>query len=196
MQETLKNLCKAFIGESQARNRYTLYAKVASKEGYEQLADIFLETAEQEREHASWLFKLIKQLKEEQGNPKELNELTVEALCPTVYDTSAENIKAAIAGEHYENSEMYPQFADQADKDGHPKIAARLRSIAKAEGHHEERYQKYLKELEAGTVFEKEEEVEWVCKKCGYVHKGKKAPEKCPACDHEQAFYKIKCENY
>lgn len=196
MQETIKNLAKAFIGESQARNRYTLYAKVASKEGYEQLSDIFLETAEQEREHASWLFKLIKQLKEEQGNPKELDEITVEAPCPTVYSTSAENIKAAMAGEHYENTQMYPEFADVAEKEGLPKIAARLRSIAIAEGHHEERYGKYLKELEAGTVFEKEEEVEWVCKKCGYVHKGKKAPQKCPSCDHEQSFYKVKCETY
>jgi rubrerythrin len=196
MQETLKNLAKAFIGESQARNRYTLYAKVARKEGYEQLSDIFLETAEQEREHASWLFKLIKHLKEEKGNPEELNEITVEAVCPTVYGTSAENLKAAIAGENYEHTKMYPEFADLADKEGLPKIAARLRAIAKAEAHHEERYQKFLKELESGTVFEKEEEIEWVCKKCGYVHKAKKAPEKCPSCDHEQAFYKIKCEEY
>lgn len=196
MEQTLKNLAKAFIGESQARNRYTLYAKVARKEGYEQLSDIFLTTAEQEREHASWLFKLIKHLKEEKGNPAELNEITVEATCPTVYETSAENLKAAIAGENYEHTQMYPEFADLADKEGLPKIAARLRSIAKAEEHHEERYQKFLNELEADTVFEKQEEVEWVCKKCGYVHKGKKAPEKCPSCDHEQAFYKIKCEKY
>ncbi|MFC1598580.1 rubrerythrin [Patescibacteria group bacterium] len=196
MQETIKNLAKAFIGESQARNRYTLYAKVALKEGYEQISDIFLKTAEQEREHASWLFKLIKQLKEKQGNPEELNELTVEAACPTVYATTAENLKAAIAGENYEYTEMYPDFADVAEKEGLTDIAVRLRSIAKAENHHEERYLKLLKEVEAGTVFEKEEEVEWTCRKCGFVHKGKTPPKKCPSCDHEKEFYEIKCETY
>ena len=196
MQETIKNLAKAFIGESQARNRYTLYAKIAQKEGYEQLGAIFELTAEQEREHASWLFKLITQLKKAAGMPAELDELVVEAKCPTVRGTTAENLKAAIAGEHYENTEMYPEFADQADKDGYPKIAARLRSIAKAEGHHEERYQKLLAQVEAGTIFAKEEEQEWTCRKCGYVHKGKKAPAKCPSCDHEQSFYEIKCETY
>ena len=196
MQETIKNLAKAFIGESQARNRYTLYAKVAKKEGYEQLGAIFELTAEQEREHASWLFKLIKQLKEEQGNPEELDELTVEALSPTVYGTTADNLKSAIKGENYEHTQMYPQFADQADKDGYPQIADRLRAIAKAEEHHEERYQKLLSNLEAGTIFKKDEEKEWTCRKCGYVHKGKTPPDKCPSCDHEQSFYEIKCETY
>lgn len=196
MQETLKNLAKAFIGESQARNRYNIYAKIAKKEGYEQLGAIFDLTAEQEREHASWLLKLINQLKEEAGNPAELNELEVEAKAPTVRSTTADNLKAAIAGENYEHTQMYPEFADQAEKDGYPQIANRLRSIAKAEEHHEERYQKLLSNLEAGTIFKKEEEKEWTCRKCGYVHKGKTAPDKCPSCDHEQAFYEIKCETY
>jgi len=196
MQKTIKNLAKAFIGESQARNRYGIYAKIAKKEGYEQLGAMFELTAEQEREHASWLLKLINQLKEEAGNPEELNELEVAAVCPTVRGTTAENLKAAIAGENYEHTQMYPEFADQADKDGYPKIAARLRSIAKAEAHHEERYQKLLTNLEAGTIFKKEEEKEWTCRKCGYVHKSKEAPKKCPSCDHEQNYYEIKCEEY
>ena len=196
MQETIKNLAKAFIGESQARNRYTIYAKVARKEGYEQLAAIFLDTAEQEREHASWLFKLIKQLKEKQSNPENLNQIEVEAPVPTVYDTTAKNLKAAIAGEHYEFTLMYPGFADTAEKEGLKEIASRLRSIAKAESHHEERYQKLLQQVEAGTMFNKDEEVEWVCRKCGYISKGKNAPKKCPSCDHEQAFHQINCEEY
>jgi rubrerythrin len=196
MQETIKNLAKAFIGESQARNRYGIYAKIAKKEGYEQLGAIFELTAEQEREHASWLLKLINQLKEEADNPEELNELEVKAVCPTTRGTTAENLKAAIAGENYEHTQMYPEFADQADKDGHPQIAARLRSIAKAEAHHEERYQKLLTNFEAGTIFKKAEEQEWTCRKCGYVHKSKEAPKKCPSCDHEQNYYEIKCEEY
>jgi len=197
MQETIKNLAKAFIGESQARNRYAIYAKIAKKEGYEQLGAIFELTAEQEREHASWLFKLIQELKEEAGNPEELNEIKVEeAPVPTIKSSTSENLKAAIAGENYEHTQMYPGFAAKAEEEGYPKIAARLRSIAKAEEHHEERYQKLLKQVEAGTMFSKEEEVEWTCRKCGYVHKGEKAPEKCPSCDHEQSFYEIKCEEY
>lgn len=206
MNQTIKNLAKAFIGESQARNRYTIYAKIAKKEGYEQLGAIFELTAEQEREHASWIMKLIQQIKEaesssakasdDMGMPEELNKLTVEAACPTIKGTTAENLKSAIAGEHYETSEMYPEFADQADKDGYPQIAARLRSIGKAEAHHEERYQKLLAQVEAGTMFAKEEEQEWTCRKCGYVYKGNKAPEKCPSCDHEKSYYQVKCEEY
>jgi len=196
MQETLKNLAKAFIGESQARNRYTMYAKIAKKEGYQQLGAMFELTAEQEREHAGWIFKLIQELKEEAGNPEELNELEVEAACPTIKSTTAENLKSAIAGENYEHTEMYPAFAEQAEKDGYPKIAARLRAIAKAEEHHEERYQKLLDQVEAGTMFEKQEEKEWTCRKCGYVHKGNKAPEECPSCGHDKSFYELKCEEY
>jgi len=196
MNETLKNLAKAFIGESQARNRYIIYSKIARKEGYEQLGDIFELTAEQEREHASWLLKLINQIKETLDIPSEVDEILVEAKCPTIRSTTAENLKAAIEGENYEYTEMYPEFADQADKDGYPDIAQRLRAIAKAENHHEERYLKLLKQIESGTMFEKSEEVEWTCKKCGYVFKGKKAPSKCPSCDHEQSFYQIKCEEY
>ena len=190
MKKTLENLTKAFIGESQARNRYTFYAKIAKKEGYEQIAEVFLITADNEKEHAKRLFEHIQELK------GDLGELAVEALVPVVYGDTVENLKAAIAGEHYENTEMYPGFAKTAEEEGLDKIAMRLRSISKAEEHHEERYKKLLKEVEAGTVFKKDEEVEWVCRECGYVHIGKQPPEKCPSCDHEKSFYQIKCEKY
>ncbi|MFZ5993371.1 MAG: rubrerythrin [Thermodesulfobacteriota bacterium] len=194
MKKTIENLVKAFIGESQARNRYSFYSKIAKKEGFEQIAEIFLITAENEKEHASWLFKLINELKKKSA--EKLDEITVEATAPTVLGTTAENLKAAIAGEHYEYTSMYPEFADTAENEGLPEIALRLRAIAKAEEHHEERYKKLLKEVEAGTVFRKEKEVAWVCRECGYVHFGTEPPEKCPSCDHERSYYQIKCEEY
>jgi len=195
MKKTMENLAKAFIGESQARNRYTLYSKVAKKEGYVQLSDIFLVTAENEREHAKWLMKMINELKEEAGeSPEEI--IVGEAAAPTVYGTTVDNLKSAIAGEHYENSEMYPGFANTAQAEGLIDIAERLRSIAHAEEHHEERYKKILAQIEAGTVFEKDKEVEWVCRKCGYVLQGKKPPLKCPSCDHPTKYFEIKCEEY
>ena len=194
MSKTLENLTKAFMGESQARNRYTFYAKIARKEGFEQIAEIFLVTAENEKEHASWLFKLMQQLK---GKSKEnLDEIEVEAAAPTVFGTTAENLKAAIAGENHEHTQMYPEFAETAQKEGLPEIATRIRFIAKAEEHHEERYKKLLKEVEAGTVFKKTKEVYWVCRECGYVHFGTEPPEKCPSCDHPRSYYQIKCEEY
>ncbi len=194
MSETIKNLAKAFVGESQARNRYTMYAKVAKKEGFEQIAEIFLVTADQEREHATKLFGEIQELKK--LSEDDLSALKIEAEVPTVYGTTAENLKAAIAGENYEHVTMYPEFAATAEAEGYPKIAVRLRAIAKAEEHHEERYLKLLKEVEAGTVFKKEEDVWWVCRECGYVHFGKQAPQECPSCNHAQAFYQLKCEQY
>lgn len=189
MKETLENLIKAFIGESQARNRYTYYAKVAQKEGFEQIAGIFLETADHEKEHAKRLFEHIQDLKEE-------DEINVTATAPLVYKSTKENLVASIAGEHYENTEMYPSFTRKAEEEGLPAIASRLKSIAKSEEHHEERYKKLLEQVEKGSVFKKEEEVDWVCRKCGYPHKSKEAPEKCPACNHERSFYQIKCEEY
>ena len=193
MEQTLKNLTAAFIGESQARNRYTFYAKIAKKQGYEQIAAIFLETAEQEKEHAKRLFEHIQELKEKLGNNEEIK---VEAVAPTTYGTTEENLQAAIDGEHYENTEMYPGFADVAEKEGLKEIAARLRAITKAEEHHEQRYKKLLKELKAKTVFKKEKEVVWVCRECGYIHIGKEPPLKCPSCGHPQAFFEIQCEEY
>ncbi len=194
MKSTIENLAKAFIGESQARNRYTFYAKVARNEGYEQIAEIFLITAENEKEHAGWLFRSINELKKKSN--ENLDEIKVEAVAPTILGNTVENLKSAIAGENHEYTSMYPEFADVAGKEGFPEIAERLRAIARAEEHHEERYKKLLKVVEAGTVFKKEKEVWWVCRECGYVHFGTQPPERCPSCDHERSFYQIKCEEY
>lgn len=194
MKKTLNNLAAAFIGESQARNRYTIYAKIAKKEGYEQIAAIFTDTAEQEREHAKWLLRMINNIQESEGQGQE--GIKVEAEAPTVVGTTKENLAAAIAGENYEHTKMYPEFADTAADEDLPEVAGRLKAIARAEAHHEERYQKLLNEIEAGTVFKKEKETIWICRKCGYKHVGTEAPIKCPACGHPQAYYQVKCENY
>ncbi|MBI5306232.1 rubrerythrin family protein [Candidatus Wolfebacteria bacterium] len=194
MKDTIKNLTKAFIGESQARNRYTFYAKTAQKEGFEQIAEIFRMTADNEKEHAKKLFEHIQELKKK--TKENLNEIKVEAAAPTIFGNTSDNLKAAIAGEHYENTIMYPGFVDIAEKEGFPEIAKRLRAISKAEEHHEERYIKLLKEVEAKTVFKKEKKIQWVCRECGYVHFGTEPPKKCPSCDHEKSFYQAKCEEY
>ena len=190
MTKTLENLSSAFVGESMARNRYTLYAKVAKKEGFEQIAEIFLVTAEQERQHAKWLFNLINEIKQSD------DDVVVQAPVPNVLGTTAENLQAAIDGENHEYTEMYPDFADGAEREGHGEIAKRLRAIAVAEKHHEERFKKLLEQVKAKTVFKKEKEVSWSCRECGYVYEGKEAPELCPSCDHPQAFYEVKCEEY
>lgn len=190
MQKTLENLTKAFIGESQARNRYTFYASTAQKEGYEQIAEIFRLTADNEKEHAKRLFEHIQELK------GDLRELEVMAKSPLTLGNTTENLKAAIAGEHWEYSEMYPEFAKVAAEENLQEISDRLLSIAHAEIHHEERYIKILEEVEAGTIFQKEEEMEWLCRECGYIHRGKTPPDKCPACNHEKNFYQLKCEVY
>ncbi|UZE91751.1 MAG: rubrerythrin family protein [Methanosarcinales archaeon] len=194
MKSTIENLTKAFIGESQARNRYTFYSKIARKEGFEQIAEVFLISAENEKEHASWLFKLINELKKKSG--EDLDEIKVKVIAPTILGSTAENLRAAIAGENYEHTTMYPEFADTAEKECLPEIANRLRAIARAEEHHEERYKKLLKEVEAGTVFKKAKEVYWVCRECGYVHFGTEPPERCPGCSHARSFYQVKCEEY
>ncbi len=190
MEKTLKNLAAAFAGESQARNRYTMYAKVAKQEGFEQIASIFIETADQEREHASILFKMIQTLK------KDNSAIKLEAEVPTIYSTTEENLAAAVGGEHYENSTMYPDFAKMAEEEGLPQIAAKFRMISKAEEHHEERYAKLLDLVKTSKIFDKDEETSWVCRECGYVHFGKRPPLQCPACEHAQGFYQVKSENY
>ena len=194
MSETMKNLAKAFIGESQARNRYQMYSKAAKKEGYEQIADIFLITADNEREHAKWNFQMLKQLRKQLGFEEEA--IHVEAEAPLVLDDTIANLKAAIAGENYEYTIMYPEFAEIAEKEGHPKFAARLRAIGEAEVHHEERYKKLLEQVEAGTVFKKTEKVRWVCRKCGYVHEGEEPPSTCPCCSHPHNYFELLCETY
>lgn len=194
MKITIQNLTKAFIGESQARNRYTFYAKVARKEGFEQIASIFLQTADQEKEHAKRLFEHVNELKIKSS--EKLDEIEVGAVAPTIYGNTVENLKAAIAGENYEYTQMYPEFAKVAEKEGLTEIAKRLRAIAIAEKHHEERYKKLLEVVEAGTVFKKQEKVWWVCRECGYVHFGEEVPEKCPSCGHSRAYFQKKCEEY
>ncbi|MFC1727029.1 rubrerythrin [Patescibacteria group bacterium] len=192
MQKTIENLTKAFIGESQARNRYSFYAKIAKKEGFEQIAEIFLITAENEKEHAKRLFEHLVEL----TGKKKINQVMVEAEAPVVFGKTAENLAAAIKGENYEHTQMYPEFAKVAQDEGLPRIAARLRAIAIAEKHHEERYQKLLKEVESGTVFKKKKAVWWVCLECGYVSFGKQPLKVCPSCDHSQAYYQLQCEKY
>ncbi|WP_048189918.1 rubrerythrin [Methanobacterium sp. SMA-27] len=193
MKKTMENLAKAFIGESQARNRYTMYSKVAKKEGYEQLSEIFLKTAENEREHAKWAMRMINGLKENGEVPE---AIIVEADAPTTLGTTVENLTATIAGENEEHTQMYPKFADTADKEGLTDISKRLRAIGLVEKHHEERFTKILETIEDGKVFKKDQEVEWLCRVCGYVHVGMEPPEKCPSCDHPTKHFQIKCEEY
>ncbi len=191
MQKTIENLSKAFIGESQARNRYDFYAKQAKKEGYEKIAEVFSVTAEQEKQHAKWLLRMINEIKGE-----EVKQATVEAEAPFSFGETKENLQAAINGENYEYTEMYPEFADIAEEEGFSKVANRLRSIAKAEEHHEERYKKLLEGLKENTLFQKEEKVWWVCRECGYQVLGEAPPEICPSCDHPKGYYELKCEEY
>jgi len=194
MKKTIQNLSKAFVGESQARNRYSFYAKIAQKEGCEQIAEVFLLTAEQEKSHAKRLFEHIQQLKKKsKGN---LDEIKVETVVPTIYGNTKDNLRSAIAGENHEYTQMYPGFAKTAQKEGLLKIAIRLKAIAVAEKHHEERYKKLLREVENKTVFKKKKAIWWVCRECGYVHFGKKPPAECPSCDHAESFYQVKCEKY
>jgi len=194
MQKTLKNLAKAFIGESQARNRYTLYAKTAKKEGYEQLSEIFLNTAENEREHAKWSMRMINTLKEK--TDEDLSEIVVEADAPTTLGSTVDNLKASIDGENYEYTVMYPEFADTAEEEGLKDMAKRLRAIGDVEEHHHNRFSRILKEVEAGTAFKKDSAVKWVCRKCGYVHQGTEPPEECPSCDHPAKYFEILCEEF
>ena len=184
--QTEKNLLTSFAGESQARMRYTYFASVAKKEGYEQIAAIFTETADQEKEHAKRMFKWL------EGGMVEIT-----ASYPAgVIGTTLENLKAAAAGENEEWSADYPHFADVADEEGFPEIAAMYRKIAIAEQGHEERYLAFVKNIENNNVFSKCEETVWQCRNCGYIHVGNSAPELCPACLHPQAHFEVKKENY
>ncbi len=178
---TEKNLLIAFAGESQARNRYTYFASKAKNEGYEQIAAIFLESADQEKEHAKREFKYL------QGGDL---EITAAYPAGVIGDTAA-NLKAAAAGEHYEWTEMYPDFAKIADEEGFKELAVVFRAIAIAEEHHEKRYLELLKNLEKGEIFKKNSKVKWKCRNCGYIYEGEAAPERCPACDHPKAYFQI-----
>ena len=184
--KTEKNLLTAFAGESQARNRYTYFASQAKKEGYEQIAFIFEETANQEKEHAKRLFKFL-----------EGGEVEISASFPAgVIGTTLENLKAAAAGENHEHTQMYPSFAKVAREEGFDAIAAVFEAIAVAEKQHEKRYNDLAANIEAGRVFKRDEEVVWRCRNCGYIHVGTEAPESCPACAHPQAYFELLGENY
>lgn len=184
--QTEKHLLMAFAGESQARNRYTLYANKAKKEGYEQIAAIFLETAEQERVHAKKFFSFL-----------EGGEVEITASFPAgVVGSTVENLMAASAGEKEEWEDLYPEFARIADEEGFKEIALAFKMIAKAELTHANRYDKLIKRLEGGEVFHDGERVLWYCRKCGYIHEGKSAPLKCPTCQHPQAYFQRTDGNY
>lgn len=184
--KTEQNLLKAFAGESQARNRYEFFAKIAKKEGYEQIAAIFQETATQEKEHAKRFFKFL------EGG---MTEIT--ATYPAgIISTTIENLKAAADGENEEWTELYPAFADTAKEEGFPKVAAAFRMIAKVEEQHEKRYRKLAKNIEDGTVFLKDGKVFWKCINCGYVYEAEKALEMCPACEHPKSYMQLLEENY
>lgn len=184
--KTEKNILTAFAGESQARNRYTYFASVAKKEGYEQISAIFTETADNEKEHAKRLFKFL-----------EGGEVEVTAAFPAgVIGDTAVNLKASAGGENHEYTSMYPEFAQIAKEEGFGEIAGVFKSIAVAEEGHEKRFLGLLKNLEAGTIFKKLQPVKWRCRNCGYIHEGTGAPEKCPACDHPTAYFEVMAENY
>jgi len=184
--ETEKNLLKSFAGESQARNRYTFFASVAKREGYEQIAAIFLETAANEKEHAEVFFKHL-----------EGGELEITAAYPAgKIGNTAENLLAAAEGELLEWGTLYPDFEKVAREEGFDDVAESFEEIAEVEEEHEKRYRKLLENVENGTVFKRDEEVEWHCRNCGYVHHGKEAPDVCPACKHSQSYYELHTKNY
>jgi rubrerythrin len=188
--ETLKNLMKAFAGESQARMRYTYYASAARKEGYVQISNIFTETADNEKEHAKRFYKHIL---ENMDTPA---VIPVNADYPVALGKTVDNLKAAAAGENEEWTDLYPKFADIAEEEGFNKIAIQFRKIAEVEKHHEERYKKLAENIETEQVFKKTEKILWKCNNCGYIFDGNSAPEICPACNHPKSYFEVLAENY
>ncbi len=183
--KTEQNLINAYAGESQARNRYTYFAKQAKEEGYEQIAEIFCMTADNEKEHAKLFYEHL-------GNTRG----HVNAEYPFELGTTEENLESAAAGEKEEWSFLYADGEKTAREEGFDEIAETFHYVIEAEKHHEQRYLKLLENIKNDTVFTKDKEVYWMCRECGYVHKGKSAPKKCPNCHHEQAYFQILCENY
>lgn len=184
--QTEKNLLKSFAGESQAKNRYTFFAKVAKKEGYEHIARLFMETAENEEQHAKEFFKFL------EGRPVEIT-----AVYPAgKIGTTEENLEASANGENEEYTELYPEFAKIAEEEGFKEIATKFKMVSKVEYHHEQRFLTMLKNLREGKTFQRDEKVRWKCEKCGHIHEGNKAPDKCPVCSHPQAYFEMDCVNY
>lgn len=190
--KTAENLLKAFAGESQARNRYTFYASVADKEGYKQIKNLFIETADNEKEHAKRFYKFL--VAGLEGNLPAAIEIT--AGFPVALGTTLENLKAAADGENEEWSDLYPEFAKVAEEEGFSEIATAFTMIAKVEKHHEERYRKLADNIAKGIVFKKSEKVVWKCTNCGYIHEGSEAVDKCPACAHPQSYFELNSEPY
>lgn len=189
---TAENLLKAFAGESQARNRYTYYASIATKEGFMQIKDIFTETAENEKEHAKKFYKLLLEgLKNEIPTGIEIN-----AMYPVAQGTTLDNLEAAAAGENEEWTQLYPEFANIADEEGFPEVAVAFRMIATVEKRHEARYLKLANNVENDLVFKKTEKVEWKCGNCGYIHVGEAAIDSCPACQHPKDYFQLFVETY
>ncbi len=184
--QTEKNLLKSFAGESQAKNRYTFFAKQAKKEGFEQIAAIFVETALHEEQHAKTFFKFL------EGG---VVEITASYPAGKI-GTTAENLEEAAAGENEEWTLLYPEFAKIAEEEGFKQIATKYKMIAKVEAEHEKRYKKLLENIKNNKVFQKDETTKWVCRKCGYVQEGTKALNNCPSCDHPQDYFELKAENY
>ena len=173
--KTERNLMAAFAGESEARNNYTFFAAIARRDGYQQIAAIFEETAANEKEHAELWYKYLN------GGS---------------FSATPANLAKAAEGEHYENTEMYPQFAEDARQEGFTELAALFERVAKVEKEHEDRYRKLLANVENGLVFSRDGDVIWQCRNCGHIHIGKTAPQVCPVCAHEQAYFQLKMENY
>jgi len=183
--KTEHNLMASFAGESQARTRYTFYSSVAKKEGYNQIADIFLETAENEKEHAKLFFKLL-----------EGNSVEIHAEYPSIYGNTMKNLNAAANGEHEEWELLYPNFAKIADEEGFPEAAKVFRSVSLVEKRHESRYKKLLANIKNNSVFSKAQIVEWKCDNCGHIHTAANAPELCPVCAHPKAYFQLFVEAY
>lgn len=191
--KTRENLMKAFAGESQARNRYTFFASIAKKEGFEQISALFTETADNEKEHAKVFYKLLVKYFGEETLPQCID---ITATFPVALSTTEKNLAAAAAGEHEEWADMYPEFAKVAKEEGYDDVARAFRAIGEVEKHHEERYLKLRENVLKNNVFEKEESVLWKCRNCGYIHTGKKAPQLCPACLHPSNYFELLDDNF
>jgi len=188
--KTAENLMKSFAGESQARMRYTYYSSIAKKEGFVQIANLFLETADQEKEHAKRFYKFLKEDFVDEA-------IEIQASFPVSFHSETlKNLKAAAAGENEEWTDLYPSFAKVAEEEGYPQVAMVYREITKVEERHEIRYNKLAKNIEEGKVFKKDESVLWKCSNCGYIYEGAEAPKACPACAHPQGYFEVFKENY
>ncbi|HEC40224.1 hypothetical protein LCGC14_1023250 [marine sediment metagenome] len=194
MKETAKKLFAAYVGESQARNRYTFFSKIAKKEGYMLISKIFEETANQEKTHGSWYYKMLQGFKKDEI----FDDFNVNEMYPTTYGNTIENLQSAVNGETMEYTKLYPDLADTAKKEGYPDIANRTMAIARAEQHHAERYGKLLKLIDDDIFFKRGDKIVWICLECGYEVEMDELPDNwnCPSCSHSRAYFRKKCEDF